>query len=101
MIYEQTLPAREKKSTVNDDNKRFAALMAAVDEDDITWFMASNGMCGHCGSDGAECICDESDPCGCRYLHVMGSARLSARERMEADLNAYKIDGQGVLGLDG
>jgi hypothetical protein len=85
---------------INDPNDRFAALMAAVAEDDATWFMASNGMCGHCGNDGKECICVEGDPCGCRYLHTMGSARLSAYERMEADLDAYKIDGQGVLDLD-
>ena len=42
---------------------------------DEDWYRET-GHCGYCGDPGVFCTCTEADPCGCRDLHDMGSARL-------------------------
>lgn len=42
---------------------------------DAEWF-ATCGHCGHCGNPGEYCTCTPRDPCGCRHLHDMGSAKV-------------------------
>lgn len=48
-------------------------LELAAHGSDAEWF-EETGHCGHCGDPGDYCRCTNRDPCGCRALHVMGSA---------------------------
>jgi hypothetical protein len=44
---------------------------------DAAWFERT-AHCGRCGQPGAYCTCTAGSPCGCRELHLMGSAREPA-----------------------
>ena len=64
---------------------------------DSEWF-AATGHCGHCGDPGDYCTCTATDPCGCRDLHVMGSARVKgALEAFQLGLDGAVSDDQGEL----
>lgn len=41
---------------------------------DAEWFERT-GHCGRCGNPGNYCTCTDRDPCGCKHLHEVGTAR--------------------------
>jgi hypothetical protein len=51
------------------------ATRLACEGTDSEWFKHS-GHCGHCGNPGNYCTCTAADPCECRNLHPIGSARI-------------------------
>lgn len=40
----------------------------------VEWFTRT-GHCHGCGQPGNFCLCRDSEPCGCRAYHPMGSGR--------------------------
>lgn len=64
---------------------------------DAEWFLATS-HCGHCGNPGDYCTCGPRDPCACRDLHTMGSARLPGALNAFTDTVPAEVgDGQGEL----
>lgn len=61
---------------------------------DVEWFERT-GHCGNCGNPGEFCTCHAKDPCACRHMHRMGSAREPGA--LEAFADAAPSADQEVL----